>query len=178
MDFEIWKFSLHLHWGPKTAARTEIWTQRIYPLQIFTEGRLHFSLCLLTPLEVYKAAWHLNNVSCWNDFTAVLVSHVGAVWPWDFRLNSLRNIKSATKTNFQSHSVLIAVVKCSSSHLKVFNLNPELKHSNRILALPLNCCVGTSQDIQLLFRQKFTEPIMVTSMRANEFFSGTSGWMD
>jgi len=47
--------------------------------------------------------------------------------------------------------MLIAVVEGSSSHLKVFNLNPELKNSNRILALPLNCCVGTSQDIQLLF---------------------------
>lgn len=102
------------------------------------EGRPHFSLYLLTPLEVYKAAWYLNNVSCWNDFTAVLVSHMGAVWPWDFKLNLLRNIKSATKTNFQSHSALIAVVEGSSSHLKVFNLNPELKNSNRILALPLN----------------------------------------
>ena len=49
-------------------------------------------------------------------------------WPSNFRLNSLRNvIKSAAKTNFQSHSVFNTVVEGVFLVQNNFSLSPELE---------------------------------------------------
>lgn len=85
--------------------------------------------------------------------------HIIAILPCNFRLTSLRNnIKSATKTNFQSHSVFEQSTWGQFWREKCY-------HSSNLEKIANCCVVGQVSIFSFYFWRKFEELMIFKSMR-------------